>query len=155
MKSPAPSAPDFERSLGFLLHDVARLLRRAFDRRVKHIGLTRSQWFVLAHIHRSDGQTQTALAEELDMERAPLGKLIDRLEESGWLDRRPDPVDRRVKRIFKTAKIAPIMAAMTSVSESVYDDVLNGVSAEQREKFIDMLVLAKGNLLSQETGNAD
>lgn len=83
---------DLGRSLGLLVHDVARLMRRAFDRRVKHLGLTRSQWFVLAHLYRSDGQTQRHLADELDMERAPLSKLLDRLESGGWLERRADRV---------------------------------------------------------------
>jgi len=155
MKKIDPITLDFSRSLGFLIHDVARLLRRAFDRRVKHIGLTRAQWFVLAHLHRADGQTQTALAEELDMERAPLGKLIDRLEDSGWIERRPDPQDRRMKRIFKTSKTDPIMTDMKAVSESVYAQALKGVSTAQREQFIDMLALLKGNLIRSEEENSD
>ncbi|HPE31662.1 MAG TPA: MarR family transcriptional regulator, partial [Parvularculaceae bacterium] len=80
-----------EHNPGYLINDVARLLRREFDRRVKHIGLTRAQWFVLAHLYRNDGRTQRALADELDMEPAPLGRLIDRLEESGWVRRAPAP----------------------------------------------------------------
>ncbi len=155
MKNPPSSAQDFSRSSGFLVHDVARLLRRAFDRRVKHIGLTRAQWFVLAHLQRSDGQTQTTLADELDMDRAPLGKLIDRLEESGWVQRRLDPSDRRVKRIYKTDKIDPLAATMISVGESVYTEALNGVSPEWREQFIDVLNIVKGNLLREETEDAD
>ena len=79
---------ELNRSLGFLVHDVARLMRRAFDRRAKHLGLTRSQWFVVAHLYRTDGQTQRHLADELDMQRAPLSKLLDRISKGNELKRK-------------------------------------------------------------------
>jgi len=140
--------PDLDRDLGFLLNDVARLMRRAFDRRVRQLGLTRAQWFVLAHLYRTDGQTQTDLAEELDMERAPLGKLLDRLEDGGWIERRPDPNDRRANRVFKTAKIDPLIEEMRKEAEGLYDVALKGLDDAARQRFVELLTQVKGNLLS-------
>ena len=69
-KSNQIASTAFERNLGFIIHDIARLMRLDFERRVRTAGVTRAQWFVLAHLIRADGQTQTALAEETDMEKA-------------------------------------------------------------------------------------
>ena len=74
---------DLSRNFGFILNDVARLMRTRFDRRVKALGLTRSQWWVLAYLSREDGMTQSQLAEELDLGKVAVGGLIDRLEKSG------------------------------------------------------------------------
>ncbi len=149
-KKQETKSKDFSRSLGFLLHDVARLMRRAFDRRVKHLGLTRSQWFVLVHLYRTDGQTQRHLAEELDMERAPLSKLLDRLESGGWIERRADPTDRRANRVYITKKIDPLMTEVITVGEMLTDDIFSGVDESAREEFLSVLVKAKSNLIAQE-----
>ena len=141
---------DLGRSLGFLVHDVARLMRRAFDRRVKHLGLTRSQWFVLVHLYRTDGQTQRHLAQELDMERAPLSKLLDRLESGSWIERRADPDDRRANRVYITHKIDPIMNEIISVGETLTDDIFSGLDKSAREEFLSVLVKAKSNLIAKE-----
>ncbi|GAB5412836.1 MarR family transcriptional regulator [Congregibacter brevis] len=141
---------DLGRSLGFLVHDVARLMRRAFDRRVKHLGLTRSQWFVLVHLYRTDGQTQRHLAQELDMERAPLSKLLDRLESGSWIERRADPDDRRANRVYITHKIDPIMNEIISVGETLTDDIFSGIDKSAREEFLSVLVKAKSNLIAKE-----
>ena len=87
---------DLEWNLGYLLDDAARLMRRAFDARIRHLGLTRAQWFVLAQLYREDGYTQTNLAKLADMDRATLGKVVDRLQEKGLIERRPHPEDRRI-----------------------------------------------------------
>ena len=149
-KKQAARPRDLGRSLGFLVHDVARLMRRAFDRRVKHLGLTRSQWFVLVHLYRTDGQTQRHLAQELDMERAPLSKLLDRLESGSWIERRADPDDRRANRVYITNKIDPIMNEIISVGETLTDDIFSGIDKSAREEFLSVLVKAKSNLIAKE-----
>ena len=136
--------------MGFLVHDVARLMRRAFDRRVKHLGLTRSQWFVIAHLYRSDGQTQRHLADELDMQRAPLSKLLDRLESGGWVERRADPDDRRANRVYITKKIDPLMTEGVAVGEKLTDDIFLGIDENAREEFLTILAQAKSNLVAIE-----
>lgn len=145
---------ELNRSLGFLVHDVARLMRRAFDRRVKHLGLTRSQWFVVAHLYRTDGQTQRHLADELDMQRAPLSKLLDRLESGGWVERHADPDDRRVNRVFITKKIDSLMTEGISVGQKLTDDIFSGIDEGTREKFLTILAQAKSNLIAIEQEDA-
>ncbi len=84
-----------ERSFGFLLYDSARLLRRDFDRRARAIGLTRAQWSVLSHLVRYGGVNQAALADLMEIQPITLVRLLDRLEEAGWIVRQADPNDRR------------------------------------------------------------
>lgn len=137
---------DLERDLGFLVHDIARLLRLGFDRRVRRLGITRAQWFVVAYLHRKDGQRQKDLAEELDMEIGPLGKLLDRLEAGGWVTRRIDPTDRRVTRVFKTNKIDPMLAEMRDEAHALYDAGMATIPSARREQLVDLLVEMRRNL---------
>lgn len=145
---------DLSRSLGFLVHDVARLMRRAFDRRARHLGLTRSQWFVIAHLFRNDGQTQRHLADELDMRRAPLSKLLDRLESGGWVERRADPDDRRANRVYITKKIDPLMNEGIAIGRDLTDDIFAGIDDDAREDFLTILAQAKSNLITIEKEDA-
>ncbi len=145
---------NFDRSLGFIIHDTARLLRLVFDRKVRSVGLTRAQWFVLGHIIRTNGQTQTILARETDMDKAPLGKLVDRLEEGGWVERRPDPRDGRAKRIFKTAKVDPLTANIQTVTSDLHEIAFCGLGEEEKNRLIDQLILVKRNL-STELGHTE
>jgi DNA-binding MarR family transcriptional regulator len=85
-----PYSIDWELRLGFLIHDVSRLRRSAFDRCLKPLNVTRSQWWVLAYLSREDGMTQSQLAEELDLGKVAVGGLIDRLEKSGLVRREAD-----------------------------------------------------------------
>ena len=107
---------DLDRNFGFLIHDVSRLMRVAFDRRGRDLGLTRSQWWVLTALYAMEGVPQSELADYMDVEKATLGRLIDRLEEKGWVERRPDTIDRRVKRLFLTARVQSLMRALRAVA---------------------------------------
>src|ERR1700756_2028944 len=91
---------DWELRLGFLIHDVSRLRRSAFDRVLKPLNVTRAQWWMLAYLSREDGMTQSQLAVELDMGKVAIGGLIDRLEKGGLVRREADAADRRINRIF-------------------------------------------------------
>ncbi len=153
-KKQANGPKNLGRSLGFLVHDVARLMRRAFDRRVKHLGLTRSQWFVVLHLYRTDGQTQRHLADELDMQRAPLSKMLDRLEVAGWIERRVDPNDRRANRIHITHKIDSLMLEGINIGEHLVDEIFEGVDDDARDQFLTVLATAKSNLVSIEQQEA-
>ena len=94
-----------DRNFGLILHDVAHLLRTTFDRRVRDMDLTRSQWWLLTHLYRQDGLTQTELAELMEIEKPSLGRLLDRLELKSWIRREADPADRRVKRVYLTGDV--------------------------------------------------
>ena len=82
---------------GFLIHDVSRLRRIVVDRSLKPLGITRSQWWVLAFLSRRDGMTQTAMAADLDLTKVAIGGLIDRMETAGFVERRPDATDGRIQ----------------------------------------------------------
>ncbi len=144
---------DLSRNFGFILNDVARLLRTTFDRRVKGMGLTRSQWWVLLHVFRNSGVTQSELADILEVEKATLGRLIDRLEGNGWLRRESDAVDRRAKRIYLTEAVEPAMKAMRAAAADVRRDALGELSPEEQERFVDTLLSVKTNLSRAENGN--
>src|SRR5262249_56883501 len=93
---------DWDLRLGYLIHDVSRLRRMMFDRALAPLGITRSQWWVLAFISRKDGLPQTQLANELDVGKVAVGALIDRLESSGFVIRQADPADPPVQRGYVT-----------------------------------------------------
>ena len=132
--------------IGFLIHDVSRLRRNTFDQYMKPLGVTRSQWWVLAHLSRKDGMMQTELAGLLDVGKVTLGGLVDRLEAGGWIDRRPDPSDRRVKNVFLTQKSIGLLREMREVERVLNQNVLKGFSAEERHQLADMLGRVKTNL---------
>jgi MarR family transcriptional regulator, transcriptional regulator for hemolysin len=149
----AGMAYDPERSFGFLLHDIARLLRKRFDQRARSLGLSRSQWQVLVHLERHEGINQSGLAEILEIENITLGRLIDRLEEAGWVERRPDRNDRRARLLHTTKKVAPVMESMHKLAEETRNEALAGLTAEQRETLLDALVHVRGNI-SERSGRS-
>jgi MarR family transcriptional regulator for hemolysin len=146
---------DPERSFGFLLHDIARLLRKRFDQRARALGLSRSQWQVLVHLERHEGINQSGLAEILEIENITLGRLIDRLEEAGWVERRPDRKDRRMRLLYTTKKVAPVMESMHKLAEETRNEALAGLAPEQREALLDALVHVRGNLSERNGRNAE
>jgi MarR family transcriptional regulator for hemolysin len=91
-----------DQTLGFLLHDVARLLRKRFGQSARKSGLslTRSQWQVLAHLAKNEGIQQSALADLLEIEPSTLVRLLDKLEELGLVEHRPNASDRRIWLLF-------------------------------------------------------
>lgn len=140
--------PYLTRSLGFLIGDVSRLLRKRFDARAATLGLTRAQWRVLGRLRRREGINQTELAEILDIETMTLGRHIDRLETKGWVERRPDPTDRRAWKLYLDPSVRPILARMRKLSEATRREALEGISEAESEQLIDALLKIKGNMLS-------
>ena len=138
---------DVSRNFGFLLNDVARLMRTVYDRRIRELGLTRAQWWVLTHLFRADGITQTELAVVLEVEKPTLGRLLDRLEAKGWVRRTHDACDRRVWRVRLTKEVEPALRTMRTIAAELRRDALSGLSAAERERFVDSLLSIKSNLL--------
>ena len=141
-----PKGPDDDSYIGYVLSDVARLIRTVFDRRVRDIGLTRAQWLVLTRIYRKPGASQTELAEMLEIDRASAGRMIDRMEKGGWLERRPDAGDRRINRLFLTNEARRLHARMWAIAESTIDDALAPLSAAEREQFTRLAGQVKSRL---------
>jgi DNA-binding MarR family transcriptional regulator len=144
---------DVSRNFGFLLNDVARLMRTVYDRRVKALGLTRAQWWVLNHLYRRDGVTQTELAETLEIEKPTLGRLLDRLEAKGWVRRADDAADRRAWRVYLTDEVEPALRTLRAVAAELRRDALAGLSAAERERFVDTLLAIKANLAKTPSGD--
>jgi MarR family transcriptional regulator, transcriptional regulator for hemolysin len=140
--------PDWDLRLGYLIHDVSRLRRMMFDRTLAPLGITRSQWWVLAFISRKDGLPQTQLANELDVGKVALGALVDRLEASGYVTRKPDLVDRRVKRILLTKKAQKFLQQIRKETDIFNAMILNGIDRKNLEKTSDTLLAMKHNLLA-------
>ena len=142
---------NLERNFGFLLHDVSRLMKTVFDRRGRDLGLTRSQWWVLTMLYAKEGVTQSELADFMDLEKPTLGRLLDRMQEKHWIERRPDSLDRRVNRLYLTEKVQEIMRALRKTAADVRKDALGDLSQVDRENFIDTLIKIKNNLSNLES----
>lgn len=131
--------PDDEHYIGYSITDVGRLLRTVFERRVRAFGLTRAQWLVVARVHRRPGLSQSEAADLLEIEKAPAGRLIDRMEAKGWLERRSDPKDRRIKRLHLTSQGNRIHAAIWPIAEATVDAALAGLSAAERRRMTTLM----------------
>jgi len=144
-----------EQLLGFLLNDVSRLMRTHFDARARHLGLTRPQWRVLVFLARHEGINQSGLAEIIEVERMTLGRMIDRLEAARLVERRPDASDRRVHRLYLSAKARPILDEMVVLANQVQDEALSGLTDTDRESLKSILTIIKNNLTAQQSANED
>ena len=138
-------------SMGFLLHDVSRLMRKNFRRRgVEGMALTQTHLRALAHLSRNEGLNQAALADILEIQPITLTRLIDRLEEADLVERRRDPDDRRAQRLFLTKTAAPTMEQLWEMVADMHETALAGLSAAVRQRVVKALQTMKGNLLQAE-----
>lgn len=119
-----------------------------FDRALAPLGITRSQWWVLAFISRKDGLPQTRLANELDVGKVAVGALIDRLESSGFVMRQADPVDRRIKRVYVTKQARGFLEKLRKETDRFNAKVLSGIDRKQLEAASEALLAMKRNLLA-------
>ncbi len=141
------------RQLAFLILDAARLQRTVFDRRVRRLGFTRAQWLVLRCVGDQPGINQSELAEVLEVEKATAGRLIDRLESFGWLERRPDETDRRIKRVYMTELGLRIHGQIDPIAELMVDEELSGLSRKDRETLTQLLLVVKQRLQQMASDN--
>ncbi len=135
-------------SLGFLLSDVSRLMRRRFDERARQVGATRAQWRTLITLSRNEGVNQGGLAELLEVEPITLCRMIDRLEESGLVERRRDPADRRAWLLFLTDKSRPLLEDLKEVAQEMIEQALAGIGGADRERLTALLDTIRANLIA-------
>lgn len=140
-----------ERNFGCVLHDTARLLRRDFNRRAQKLGLTQTQWQALCVLSRNEGINQATLADLLEVQPITLGRLIDRLEGTGWVERRNHPTDRRSITLYLTPKAEPILNEMGKLVEETLNLALEGISQADSQKVMEVLERVKANLLCNES----
>lgn len=137
--------------LGFLVHDVARLMRKRFEARASGLGLSAAQWRLLVRVTKEEGIAQARLAELLEIEPISVSRLIDRMEEGDWIERRADPSDRRVRIIHPTAKAREAYARVKGIAGEVYEEALTGLSPEDRRGLVFGLNTIADNLSDGET----
>jgi DNA-binding MarR family transcriptional regulator len=141
---------------GFLIHDVSRLRRIVVDRALKPLGVTRSQWWVLAFLSRHDGMTQTSLASDLDLTKVAIGGLLDRMENSGYVERRADPNDGRARRVFLTEAGKQLVSTIRKNVEAVELGILAKIPEKDLDQAAETLVALKARLLDMvETDDTD
>jgi len=137
---------DFERSFGYVLFETTRLMSKRFDQRARLLGLTRAQCHVLVHLVQHEGINQAALAERLELEPISLARCLDRMEQAGWIERRADPSDRRARLLYMTQKAKPLFDRVLEVGYATRSEALAGLSSEDRDRLLDMLLHVRANL---------
>ncbi len=144
-------------SLGLVLHDVARLLRKRFEQvaRVRQLGLTRAQAAVLIHLDRNEGINQVSLAQLMELEPITLVRLLDRLQTAGLIERRPDPTDRRARILYLTAGARPLLARIWALADEVRDEATTGFSGAERAALVASLRRMKANLQAELADDSD
>ena len=132
--------------IGYLLADNSRLARWAFDRQVREIGVTGPQARLLLNLNRRPGENQGFYAEQLEVEPITLCRMVDRLEEAGMVERRRDPADRRAWQLHLTAKSQKLVAKLQQSVDSLVDDMLCGLTSNERAEFVRLLKAVGANL---------
>jgi DNA-binding MarR family transcriptional regulator len=133
-------------SFGYLLNDVTLLFRKHFDRRAVKFGLTRAQWRATKMLYHREGLRQTELAEYLEMEPIAVGRVIDRLQSAGFVERRPDPKDRRAWRLYPTEQARAVIADMEDIARGLRRDATQGIAWEDMEQCMAVINRIKENL---------
>src|SRR3954467_8464122 len=134
------------REILFTISDVGRLLRTYADQKARRFGQTRAQWAVLLRLERREGLKQSDLAEDLDIQPITLTRLVDRLCGNGLIERRPDPNDRRAKRLYLTPAARPLLDRISTQVEELAETVLAGVDPVAVSVLLTQLGLARENL---------
>jgi MarR family transcriptional regulator for hemolysin len=137
---------------GFLIHDVSRLRRTIMDKALRPLGVTRSQWWVLANLsrHNGVGMMQTELAKVMDVGKVTLGGLIDRLETSGLIKRLADPSDRRAKRVVMTPRGTKLLADIQTIGARVNSQIMTGIPRADIARAEELLYKIKLQLISMD-----
>jgi DNA-binding MarR family transcriptional regulator len=137
---------ELDSTLGFLLHDVARLLKKRLEQNSHGSGLTRSQWQILAYLAQNEGINQTGLAELLEIEPITLSRIVDKLETMGLIERHPHPTDRRTWLLHLMPAARPKLEQVRQLGDVTHREALAGVSEADRQRLLKTLQALKANL---------
>jgi MarR family transcriptional regulator for hemolysin len=143
--------PVRENSIGFLIHEVARLMRRRFEEEASTHGFTLPQWRALAEIFRSEGIAQVSLAAALDVDQMTVSGIVSRLEKRGLIERYPDPNDSRAKLAKLTPAGLELVTRAKNVGRALYENALDGISPDERAAMTANLRLIRDNLNAMTT----
>jgi MarR family transcriptional regulator, transcriptional regulator for hemolysin len=144
--------PAADRSFGFLVHDVSRLVKRRFERAARQTGLpiTRRQAAVVLYIARKEGVSQAEVANWLDIEPIALVRMLDKLHEEGLVERRAHPTDRRIRTLWLTPLAWPVVNRIIEINMAVREEACAGLSPAARDMLMDALDHMKNNLAAAE-----
>lgn len=144
---------NFDRDLLIILHDVARLLRTRFDQLARSRGMTRAQWVILARLSRQPGMSQNEMAAICEVEPITVGRLVDRLEARGLVERRPDPADRRINRLHLLPAAQPILEEISSYRDSMNAEITKDLDPKLQAAVVDTLLHIKNKLTADGAGS--
>ncbi len=134
----------------YLMHELSRMVSTHADQHLAAAGITHVQWWAMMHIFEHEGLTQTELAEVMQMGRASLGKLVERLEAKSWIERRPDAADSRLRRVFLRHAAVPLFAHMTAEGKALFKTFLAGVSPAEEKRLLAGLRKIRRNAVKAE-----
>jgi DNA-binding MarR family transcriptional regulator len=123
--------PNAQTAFTYTIVDVARLMRRVFDRRSMHLGLTRAQWRAMHYIRLHPGLNQTELAEMLDLEAIAVGRVVDRLVKDGYVERREDPADRRRWQLHPAGRFDEMIESINRIAGALTEQMFAGIAPDQ------------------------
>src|SRR5947209_4614235 len=146
MERVAMSRSSVDINLLFTLGEVQRLVRAYADRQAARYGITRAQWAVLAKVERAEGLKQTELAEQMEMQPITLTRLIDRLCDNGWIERRSDDTDRRVNRLYLRKAARPLLGKLSGLRSELTATALEGINPSDAQRLLGQLETIKENV---------
>jgi DNA-binding MarR family transcriptional regulator len=132
----------------FALGELQRLVRAYADKQAARYGITRAQWAVLAKVERTEGLKQTELAEQMEMQPITLTRLIDKLCDNGWIERRSDDTDRRVNRLYLCKAARPLLGKLSGLRSELTATALDGISPADAQRLLIQLETIKENVRS-------
>ena len=138
----------------FSLGELQRLVRAYADKQAARYGITRAQWAVLAKVERSEGMKQTELAELMEMQPITLTRLIDKLCDNGWIERRSDDSDRRVNRLYLRKAARPLLGKLSGLRSEITATALEGIDPSDAQRFLAQLETIKENIRNAIQGPA-
>jgi DNA-binding MarR family transcriptional regulator len=144
----------FDRDVLIVLNDVARLMRTRVDQAARAYGMTRAQWIILARLDRQPGMSQNELATICEVEPITVGRLIDRLEARGMVERRNDPSDRRIRRLHLLPAARPILTEISRYRAALDAEITSGLDEKTYQALIDALLLIKSKLTAEPAESA-
>jgi MarR family transcriptional regulator, transcriptional regulator for hemolysin len=135
-----------EMNLLFTLGEVQRLVRAYADREAARFGITRAQWAVLVKVERAEGMKQTELAEQMEMQPITLTRLIDKLCDSDWIERRGDENDRRVNRLYLRKAGRQLLVKLAGLRSELTTTAIEGINAADAQRLLAQLETIKENV---------
>jgi MarR family transcriptional regulator, transcriptional regulator for hemolysin len=130
----------------FTLAELQRLVRAYADKQASRFGITRAQWAVLAKVERFEGLKQSELAEQMEMQPITLTRLIDRLCDNGWIERRSDESDRRVNRLYLRKAARPLLGKLSGLRSELTARAMEGINPSDAHRLLAQLELIKENV---------